>query len=174
MDMLNDCKWHCVEDSLTYRKMMDKDRVYDFLAGLNKDLDEVRGRLLGIRPLLAIGEIFSEVRREKSQKRVMLGDSKPLSTTENSALAARGLDTWKDTRVSRKGGNLWCDHCKKPHYTRDNYWKLHGKPENWKENRGNNRDTKGFQTTTEGNRDSKEEGNRMNVSLTKEQMEQLY
>ena len=119
MDMLNDCKWHCVEDSMTYRKLTDKDRVYEFLAGLNKDLDEVRGRLLGIQPLPAIGEIFSKVRREKSRKRVMLGDSKPLPTTENSALAARGSDTWKDTRVSRKGGNLWCDHCKKPHHTRD-------------------------------------------------------
>ena len=30
---------------------MDKDRIYDFLARLNKDLDEVRGRIIGMKPL---------------------------------------------------------------------------------------------------------------------------
>lgn len=30
--------------------MMDKERVFDFLYGLNKDFDEVRGRVLGFKP----------------------------------------------------------------------------------------------------------------------------
>lgn len=29
---------------LMYRKMADKDRIYDFLAGLKKDLDEGQGQ----------------------------------------------------------------------------------------------------------------------------------
>ena len=48
--------------------MVDNDRVYDFLAGLNKDLDEVCGPLLGMRPLAQIEEIFAEVCREESRE----------------------------------------------------------------------------------------------------------
>ena len=41
-----------------YRKMMDKDRIYDFLARLNKDLDEVRGRIIGMKPLSQNKKVF--------------------------------------------------------------------------------------------------------------------
>ena len=41
--------------------------------GLNKSLDEVRGRLLGTKPLPSLREVFSEVHREESRKRVMMG-----------------------------------------------------------------------------------------------------
>jgi len=27
---------------------------------------------------------------------------------------------------------LWCDHCKRPNHTKENCWKIHGKPANWK------------------------------------------
>ena len=60
--------------------MSNKERIYDFLARLNRVLDEVRGRLLGIKPLRPIEEVFAEVRREGSRKRRMLGDSKSPST----------------------------------------------------------------------------------------------
>ena len=46
--------------------MVDKERIYDFIAGLNNDLDEVRGQLLGLKPLPLIEEVFFEVRREES------------------------------------------------------------------------------------------------------------
>lgn len=52
--------------------------MYDFLVGLNSELDEVRGRPLGIKPLPLIAEISAEVRREASRKRVMMGSPKPL------------------------------------------------------------------------------------------------
>lgn len=41
--------------------MMDKKRVFDFLYGLNKDLDEVRGRVLGFMPFPKVKEAFAEV-----------------------------------------------------------------------------------------------------------------
>lgn len=31
--------------------MLEKERVFEFLAGLNKELDEVRGQILGKEPL---------------------------------------------------------------------------------------------------------------------------
>ena len=40
--------------------------MFDFLASLNKDLDEVQGKILGKEPLLPLDEVFAEVRREES------------------------------------------------------------------------------------------------------------
>ena len=49
--------------------------MYVFLAGLNKNLDEVRGRMLGRKPLPSLREVFAEVRREEGQRKVMLGEN---------------------------------------------------------------------------------------------------
>lgn len=78
LDLFNECEWRCIDDGARYKKLVDKDRIYDFLAGLNKELDDVRGRILGTKPLPSIREIFAEVRREESRKRVMLGEPKSL------------------------------------------------------------------------------------------------
>ena len=40
-------------------------REFAFLAGLNKSLDEVRGKILGKKPLSSLHEVFDEVRREE-------------------------------------------------------------------------------------------------------------
>lgn len=37
------------------------ERVYEFLAGLNRELDDVRGRVLGRQPLPSLREAFAEV-----------------------------------------------------------------------------------------------------------------
>ena len=42
--------------------MIEKERVFDFLHGLNSDLDEIRGRLLGTKHFPSIREAFVEVR----------------------------------------------------------------------------------------------------------------
>jgi len=60
--------------------MLDKERVFDFLHGLNIELDEVRGRLLGAKPFPSIQEDFAELRREESRKKVMLN---PLLVANN-------------------------------------------------------------------------------------------
>jgi hypothetical protein len=62
-----------------HRKREENDRVYVFLAGLNHNLDEVRGRILCRKPLLSIREVFSEVRREEARRKVMLTDPEPKS-----------------------------------------------------------------------------------------------
>ncbi|RVW45825.1 hypothetical protein CK203_086283 [Vitis vinifera] len=65
--------WLKLEYCERYRAQINKERINDFLAGLNKELDEVHGQLLGIKPLPVIEEIFVKVRREETHKRVMLG-----------------------------------------------------------------------------------------------------
>ena len=65
--------------------MVESSQIFKFLVGLNVEFDEVRGRIIGWQPLPSLGEVFSEVCREESQRNVMLGKklSKPL---ENSTL----------------------------------------------------------------------------------------
>ena len=42
--------------------MIEKERVFDFLHGLNSNLDEVRGKLLGTKPFPSMREAFAKVR----------------------------------------------------------------------------------------------------------------
>ena len=55
------CPGKDANDAVLFKKMLDKDWIYDFLAGLNKELDEIRGRILGIHLLPPSDEVSSEV-----------------------------------------------------------------------------------------------------------------
>ena len=65
MDLFYIIDWECKEDNAKYNNMIEKDHVFDFLHGLNPNLDEVRGRILGTKPQPSLKEVFSEVRREE-------------------------------------------------------------------------------------------------------------
>ena len=67
LDLCYEDEWDCPNDSVRHRKSEENDRVYVFLAGLNHNLDEVRGQILGRKPLPSIREVFSEVRREEAR-----------------------------------------------------------------------------------------------------------
>ncbi|KAJ0095071.1 hypothetical protein Patl1_15288 [Pistacia atlantica] len=36
-------KWECAADSKLYSKMLEQERIFEFLIGLNRDLDDVQG-----------------------------------------------------------------------------------------------------------------------------------
>ena len=60
MDMFEATKWDPPMDEIKY-KIVEKKQIYKFLLGLNKNLDEVRGRILRTKPLPNIQEVTSEV-----------------------------------------------------------------------------------------------------------------
>ena len=64
--MYNDYEWSSPDDYKHHKKLIENNRIFKFLAGLNVEYDEVRGRIIGRQPLPSIGEVFSEVRREES------------------------------------------------------------------------------------------------------------
>ena len=101
MDLFYDPSWKCANDSQKYRKMLEKERIFYFLQGLNPDLDEVRGRLLGTKPLPYLREVFAKVRWEESRKRVMLPTTEPNSGL--ALIAARKEDIPREKQ--------WCEHC---------------------------------------------------------------
>ncbi|KAL5810554.1 hypothetical protein ACOSQ4_027122 [Xanthoceras sorbifolium] len=116
LDAFEKYKWSTAADSQQYKKIIETKRVYKFCLGLNPNLDAVRGRIFGTKPLPSLREAFSEIRREESRRTLMLGaESKEPKEVggEASALAARNM------LEPRKGGRPWCDHCRKPGHQRD-------------------------------------------------------
>ncbi|XP_052206376.1 uncharacterized protein LOC127810847 [Diospyros lotus] len=73
LDLFNTYEWKSTEDCNHHKKMVEDDRIYKFLAGLNIEFDEVQGRIIGRSPLPPIGEVFAKVIREESRRSVMLG-----------------------------------------------------------------------------------------------------
>ncbi|RVW21955.1 hypothetical protein CK203_107754 [Vitis vinifera] len=64
-------------------KMVESSRIFKFLARLNVEFDEVRGRIL-VGNLSSLGEVFAEMHCEESEGILCLGRSS--LTMENSAL----------------------------------------------------------------------------------------
>ncbi|RVX11419.1 Retrovirus-related Pol polyprotein from transposon TNT 1-94 [Vitis vinifera] len=92
LDLFETHSWKCSDDAATYRQIVEQKRLFKFFLGLNRELDDVRGRIMGIKPLPSLREAFSEVRREESRKKVMMGSKEqPAPTLDASALAARRL-----------------------------------------------------------------------------------
>uniref|UniRef100_A0A2N9I543 Retrovirus-related Pol polyprotein from transposon RE1 n=1 Tax=Fagus sylvatica TaxID=28930 RepID=A0A2N9I543_FAGSY len=166
LDLFNTYEWKSVEDSRHHKKIVEDNRIFKFLAGLNIEFDEVRGRVIGRQPLPSIGDVFSEVRREESRRNVMLGKKGPGVAVESSALVAADANSSKAITYQRRTDDkprVWCDYCNKPRHTRETCWKIHGKPANWKSSKPGDRSGRAFPTANEAEV----------TSFTKEQMEHL-
>ena len=87
--------------------------------GLDKNLDEVRGRVLGSKPLPNIRAAFSEVRQEESQKKVVMVYEESTPTLDTTTLAAQGTQPANGENRQKKG-RPWGDHCLWPGHARKN------------------------------------------------------
>ncbi|KAI4351150.1 hypothetical protein L6164_005533 [Bauhinia variegata] len=62
LNLMSNEEWNYAQDAATYKGKIEKERVFQFLARLNKSLDNVRSRILSRVPLPSTREVFSEVR----------------------------------------------------------------------------------------------------------------
>ena len=108
--------FECAQCNQKYRKYVEKDWLFQFLLGLDKSLDEVRRRILTTKPLPSIWEAYSEVRRDESRKKVMLGKTAQSTLNEGSALAVHMPNPNNQPWRSRRP---WCNHCWKPGHSRN-------------------------------------------------------
>ncbi|KAJ9547058.1 hypothetical protein OSB04_019601 [Centaurea solstitialis] len=125
----------CSKCSAGIKKFIERDRVYDFLTGLNSEFDLVRIQILGRSEFPSLNEAISLVRAKESRRGIMLESP----STENSALLTSNkthglvLDKAVTQKANRFNGQkdreeLWCTYCKKPRHTKEQCWRLHGKP----------------------------------------------
>ncbi|KAJ7954402.1 Retrovirus-related Pol polyprotein from transposon TNT 1-94 [Quillaja saponaria] len=119
-------------DAASYKKVVDKERVYDFLAGLNLEYDQIRVQVLGRDPFPNLRQSYAYVQQEESRRIAMLH----VVTRERSAMVAtpipkesKGVHT-RGIEIARGSDkdDLQCDYCDKTRHTRDTCWKLHGRP----------------------------------------------
>ena len=127
--------------ALKYTKKLEKERLFAFLHGLNKDLDEICRCILGTKPWQGIQDTFAEVRREESRRREMLKTSKDPSAEfllQNSALVTKRSGSASgeqhpnyegqrqnsgeqhstpDQHGGRRNNHLWCDHCQRSNHS---------------------------------------------------------
>lgn len=126
IDQYSVLDWENKNDSIRYQRLVEKDRVYDFLAGLRPEYDEARERILGREPLHRLMDVFAYIRREESRKEAMNG-SRLTASVDNFALVADPVKTaaaidhsnCSNSRRADPKANLWCDHCQKPRHTKD-------------------------------------------------------
>ena len=100
--------------------MVEHNRIFKLLVGLNVKFDEVRGRIIGRQPLPSIGDVFSEVRREESRRNVMLNKKRVVKPIKGSALAAANTNigrSYNNQRRIDQKSQIWCDFCNKPRHT---------------------------------------------------------
>ena len=97
LDVSCEEEWECTGDNVRFKKKMENERVFEFLAGLNRELDDVRSRVLSRWPSPSIREVFSEVQREESRRKVMLREHLT-SVPEALALVIRGPYAGSDLR----------------------------------------------------------------------------
>ena len=102
---------------------VEKERIYDFLAGLNLEFDAVRVQTLEMEDLPSLNEMISIVQAEEGRRGVML----EISSIESSALVmVKGSSLEKQPKEERKvfdsskvinKVSLWCNYYKKPRHT---------------------------------------------------------
>ncbi|KAL3734117.1 hypothetical protein ACJRO7_023463 [Eucalyptus globulus] len=114
----------CPDDAAILKSFIEKDRVYDFLVGLNSEFDQVRIQILGKEEVPSLEETISLIRVEESRRSVMLEPQ----AVEGSAFTTRKVDEKGDLPRKDNQDSLWCAYCKKPRHTKEQYWKLNGRP----------------------------------------------
>ncbi|KAL9445159.1 hypothetical protein AB3S75_018199 [Citrus x aurantiifolia] len=132
----------CPADIQRYNNLLQEDRVYVFLDGLDDKLDNIRSDVLQLHPFPTIEQAYAYVRREALRQMVMnAGDHEP---PQGAVLASRGLKLGihgSNPQHAGKSGSkgrsssdgLKCTHCGNMKHTRENCFQLHGYPDWWHE-----------------------------------------
>lgn len=84
--MYQDYERKNVDNSVLFKTIQQKDKVFEFLKGLNQKLDQARSQVLGKEPILSIREIFVSIKKAKSRLQLMMKKTNPQPTTRNTIL----------------------------------------------------------------------------------------
>nr|CAD1822861.1 unnamed protein product [Ananas comosus var. bracteatus] len=71
LDYYQDFNAECPSDATKFQKLMEKERVYDFLAGLQAEYDPIRVQVLGRDPFPSLCQTYAFV-QQKESRNVML------------------------------------------------------------------------------------------------------
>lgn len=61
----------CVLDTIEYKKHVESIQIFEFLAGLNPEYEQVRVLFLGKNPLPSLNDVYAYVHKEEGRRGVM-------------------------------------------------------------------------------------------------------
>ena len=67
LNYYQDFKMQCSDDVVILKKYMEIERIFEFLAGLNIEFDQVRVQILGKESLPLLNEVLSLIRAEEGR-----------------------------------------------------------------------------------------------------------
>ena len=130
----------CEIDIQSYNSMLQEERVYIFLDGLDDRLDLVRSDVLLLKPFPSIEKADAHVRREDLRQSVMISGAEVV--TSGAVMATKGMRSGQSQTLLKSGsssrsrghfdGNK-CTHCGSTKHTRETCFKAHGYPNWWHE-----------------------------------------
>lgn len=103
----------CQVDIQHYNTLVQEERVYVFLDGLDDRLDNIRSDVLQMKPFPTVEQAYAHVRREALRQAVMTDNSNELS---GAVLASKGLKLqsskiFSQSKHKEPSNGTKCSHC---------------------------------------------------------------
>ncbi|XP_057540796.1 uncharacterized protein LOC130818653 [Amaranthus tricolor] len=123
---------NCPQDITEFNKYIQRQRLYQFLTGINDSLDKEKRDILNSEPLPMVETAYASIRREITRRQIMTGVSSPGTSPSEigSGLSTRNKP-FQRTREDDDRRKLRCTHCGGSRHTKEGCFKLVGYPEWW-------------------------------------------
>ena len=140
MDIYQHIEMESPKDVAKLVDLLEIQRIFEFLAGLNPKLDQVRSQILGKVPLPSLSEVCSLVHSEESRI-----DGMMKTPYHDNSILNLAVENNPNTNKAGEKDTRCCDYCKRPKQKRETCWKLNGRPQQGNKNGKFSKPSKSFQ-----------------------------
>ncbi|KAK1423454.1 hypothetical protein QVD17_18757 [Tagetes erecta] len=119
-------------------ELKDKERLYEFLLGLDSDFGTIRTQILAMQPLPSLGTAYHLVADDEQQRAISNGKRSTTEPTAFKVFVPKNRDQKQSQYKSQKEGRRnvgekveHCDFCEKDGHNKDGCFKRIGYPEWW-------------------------------------------
>ena len=122
-------------DPVVLKKRTEEDRVFQVLASLCSEFEDLRCHILMSPELPSLKSVCSTIQREEVRRKVMIRETVTNSSDTRAYIAHKN---YEGKSIKGKRLDLKCEHCNAPGHTSDRCWVLHPelKPKFTKDKRG--------------------------------------